>query len=69
MTKRLLVRLGRGHASFDVLVGADASRTERIVGFMAVLTLLRQRVIDASQHDLFTEISISRVRAVGSADD
>ena len=69
MTHRLLTRLGRGRARFSALVGRSANRTEHAVAFIALLALLRQRLVDASQSGLFDEIEIERIGAVDLADD
>jgi segregation and condensation protein A len=69
MTRRLLGRLGRGRGSFTALVGQGASRTEYAVAFIALLALLRQRVVDASQSGLFGEIEIARLAPADRADD
>jgi segregation and condensation protein A len=68
MTRRMMTRLGRGRGSFATLVGHGASRTEYMVAFIALLTLLRQQVVSATQHGLFGEIEIVRV-AAERADD
>ncbi len=69
MTQRLLTRLGHGRTHFSLLVGHGADRTERTVAFIALLALLRQRIVDASQTALFGEIEIERLTAVEYADD
>ncbi len=69
MAQRILSRLGRGRSHFSVVVGHSASRTEHAVAFIALLALLRQRVIDASQTVLFGEIEIERLAAPEAADD
>jgi segregation and condensation protein A len=69
MTRRLLGRLGRGRGSFTALVGHGATRTEYTVAFIALLSLLRQRVVDASQNGLFGEIEIARIAPAEPADD
>jgi segregation and condensation protein A len=43
---------------FRALVGAEASREEVLVGFLAVLVLLRRRAADAEQAEPFGEITI-----------
>ena len=68
MTRRMMVRLGRGRGSFATLVGQGATRTEYMVAFIALLTLLRQQVVSATQHGLFGDIEIARV-AAEPADD
>jgi segregation and condensation protein A len=69
MTQRLLSRLGRGRARFSALVGRSSSRTEHAVAFIALLALLRQRLVDATQTGLFGEIEIERLTAPDYADD
>jgi len=69
MTRRLLGRLGRGHGNFRALVGPEATRTEYTVAFIALLSLLRQRLVDASQNGLFGEIEIARINSAEPADD
>ncbi|HVB65320.1 MAG TPA: ScpA family protein [Nitrolancea sp.] len=69
MTRRLLGRLGRGSGNFTTLVGQGASRTEYAVAFIALLSLLRRRAVDASQSALFGEIEIARIAPVDGADD
>ena len=58
MTRRLLGRLRGTGVRFRELVGRDASREEQAVAFIALLSLLRQRVVDASQDELFGEIEV-----------
>lgn len=69
MTHRLLSRLGRGRGHFSRLVGHTANRSERAVAFIALLALLRQRVVEASQNALFGEIEIERLAAPEYGDD
>ena len=68
MTRRLLGRLGRGSGSFTTLVGQGATRTEYAVAFIALLSLLRRRTVDASQSGLFGEIEIARIAPAERAD-
>ncbi|HUY98848.1 MAG TPA: segregation/condensation protein A [Thermomicrobiaceae bacterium] len=68
MTRRLMDRLRR-RAPFSTLVGERPSRTEYSVAFIALLMLLRHRVVDASQTTLFGEIEVLRIGAPeGNAD-
>jgi chromatin segregation and condensation protein Rec8/ScpA/Scc1 (kleisin family) len=69
MTRRLLGRLGRGRGSFTALVGQGATRTEYTVAFIALLSLLRQRVVDASQNGIFGEIEVARIAPAEPTDD
>ncbi len=69
MAERILSRLELGRARFSVLVGHSASRSEHAVAFVALLSLLRQRVIDVSQTALFGEIEIERLATPEPADD
>ncbi|HET9016675.1 MAG TPA: ScpA family protein [Thermomicrobiaceae bacterium] len=68
MTRRLLARLCE-HTRFSVLVGDRPSRTEYAVGFIALLSLLRQRVVEASQSGLFGEIEVRRVEPTARVAD
>jgi segregation and condensation protein A len=68
MTRRIMARLGRGRGSFTTLVGHGATRSEYMVAFIALLTLLRQQAVSATQHGLFGDIEIARV-AAEPADD
>ena len=68
MTRRIMARLGRGRGSFTALVGHGATRSEYMVAFIALLTLLRQQAVSATQHGLFGDIEIARV-ATEPADD
>ncbi|MGA7670907.1 MAG: ScpA family protein [Nitrolancea sp.] len=69
MTHRLLARLGRGRIRFSSLVGRSANRDEHAVAFIALLALLRQRLVEATQSGLFGEIEIERIGAAEPADD
>lgn len=69
MTRRLMARLRR-RAPFSVLVGDRPTRVEYAVAFIALLSLLRQRVVDATQTTVFGDIEVLRVGArEGVADD
>ncbi|MBW3631475.1 MAG: segregation/condensation protein A [Chloroflexi bacterium] len=48
--------------SFDDIRGACAGRQETAVAFLAVLTLMRRRLIDVTQNELFGPITLSRSR-------
>ncbi|HLI52208.1 MAG TPA: hypothetical protein VKU87_10445, partial [Thermomicrobiaceae bacterium] len=68
MIQRLLSRLpGRVPACFGDVVGAGSSRSERIVGFIALLTLLRRNVVVARQAAIFGEIEIEKLEPVVGA--
>lgn len=60
MTRRLLGRLQR-RTHFTALLGESPTRTEYMVGFIALLSLLRQRLLDAAQPGLFAEIEVWRL--------
>ena len=60
--RRLLGRLGSGWARFSELQDPFASREERAVAFIALLSLLRQRTVLARQSELFGEIDVMRQR-------
>ncbi len=68
MTQRLLSRLGRGRLRFSVLIGRSADRSEHAVAFIALLALLRQRLVHATQPGLFAEIEIEGLATPESAD-
>jgi len=62
MAERLVARLsdeGRP-VSFRESLGDDAGRTEHLVGFLAVLALLRRRLVAAEQTEHFGEIWLIR---------
>lgn len=69
MTQRLLSRLGRGRSRFSMLIGRSANRSEHAVAFIALLSLLRQRLVNATQAGLFGEIEIERIAPPEYADD
>ncbi|MFM9106154.1 MAG: segregation and condensation protein A [Chloroflexota bacterium] len=59
MLRRLIDALSaREPVRFRMLVGPEASREEVMVGFLAVLVLLRRRAADAEQPEPFGEITI-----------
>lgn len=49
-----------GRASFRALIEGCATRMEVVVSFMAVLELIKSRVIDARQDDAFADILLER---------
>ena len=53
--------LADGRLSFRVLMLECQSRMEIIVSFMAVLELIKARVLDAMQEAAFTDITLVRV--------
>jgi segregation and condensation protein A len=69
MTRRLLDRIGFSRVNFRWLLGESPSRTEQIVGFIALLSLIHQQVLDASQQALFDEIEVERVESMDRAAD
>jgi len=48
----------RGRATFSALLGKRPSRLETVVTFLALLELMKQRLVQAQQEDLFGEIEI-----------
>ncbi|GAB4532843.1 MAG: ScpA family protein [Anaerolineales bacterium] len=48
-----------GHATFRSLLGENRSRVEVVVTFLAMLELVKQRFVNASQDGLFGEIELS----------
>jgi chromatin segregation and condensation protein Rec8/ScpA/Scc1 (kleisin family) len=54
MLREMLARDGR--ASFRAIVGACRTRMEIVVSFMAVLELIKSRVLDAVQDAAFADI-------------
>lgn len=69
MMHRLIERLGGGHSHFSRLLGSEPSRMEYAIGFIALLSLIRQRVVDATQTGLFEEIEITHLAGGVVADD
>ena len=69
MIRRLLDRVGAGRTRFSAMVGARPTRAEYVVGFIALLSLVHRRVIEASQPSLFGEIEVERIEAVPEAAD
>jgi segregation and condensation protein A len=58
MVARLLTRLRMGAATFSALIGKQASRAEYVVGFLALLALVRRGVVSAVQHQRFGDIVV-----------
>lgn len=50
----------RIESSFSQLIGTDANRVEIIVSFLAVLELVKQRIIFVEQDEFFSDIRINR---------
>lgn len=69
MIRRLLGRIGAGRTRFSSILGEKATRTEQVVGFIALLSLVHRRVVEASQPALFDEIEIERIEALPEAAD
>lgn len=72
MTRRLVRRLAHGPMRFSSLVGETPTRSEYVVAFMALLSLLRRRALRASQATLFGEIELDHIDPTAlpvSADD
>ena len=62
MAVRLLTQLNSGRpVRFRSYLGPSPPREETLVGFLAVLVLLRRRVIDAEQAEPFGDIDMVRV--------
>ena len=57
-----LVLTSDRETSFDDIRATCAGRQETAVAFLAVLTLMRRRLIDVTQHELFGSITLSRPR-------
>lgn len=69
MVQRLLRRLpGNAAARFADVVGRQAPRSERIVGFIALLTLVRRNLVVARQAAMFGEIEIEKLEATSGVD-
>jgi segregation and condensation protein A len=56
LTRALELAAGRSHVRFCDLLSPGADRLEALTGFLAVLTLVRRRIFDAEQTELFGEI-------------
>ncbi len=61
MTERLLTTLTGGNRSFLAFRASCVSREEVLVGFLAMLVLVRRRVVDASQDTVFGDITLQYV--------
>ncbi|MBX6754137.1 MAG: segregation/condensation protein A [Thermorudis peleae] len=58
MVTRLLTRLRMGVATFSALLGKQASRAEYVVGFLALLSLIRRGIVSVVQHERFGDIVV-----------
>ncbi len=47
--------------TFCKMLGESKSKTEKIVNFLAVLELVKQKVIDVEQHELFDDITMNKI--------
>jgi segregation and condensation protein A len=62
MTRRIFDRLrSHGRTRFSSLISQRADRHERVAGFVALLTLWKQRAVDLWQDERFAEIEIEPV--------
>ena len=60
--KDLAEKINRGSVkNFSGFLGENSSRLEIIVAFLALLHLLKQKIIKAEQCDVFGEIAISKI--------
>ena len=67
MTERLLEAMtGARRFEFDTFRRQCQDRQEVLVAFLSVLALVRRRVVDAEQHDLFGTITLSRPVGTGT---
>lgn len=55
--------------SFNRLLADSGSRTEAVVSFLAMLELIKQRMIVVEQTDIFAEITICRCEEIDSSAD
>lgn len=53
--------LDRVQSSFHQIIGSEATRVDAVVSFLALLELMKQEIIHASQEELFKDIKIKRV--------
>lgn len=61
MTERLLTTLTGGNQSYFAYRATCDSREEVLVGFLALLVLVRRRVLDATQETVFGDITLRYV--------
>jgi segregation and condensation protein A len=63
MTRRIVDRLrNRGRIRFTALLSQQADRHEHVAGFVALLTLWKQRSVELLQHERFSEIEIEPIQ-------
>jgi segregation and condensation protein A len=48
-------------ASFGKILGDSKSKTDKIVNFLAVLELVKQKIIDVEQKELFEDITLNKI--------
>lgn len=53
--------LKRAETSFSAMIRGARNKTEIIVSFLALLELIKQKIINASQENIFEDISIKRI--------
>lgn len=53
--------INRANLSFRDLTGSSASKADTVVSFLALLELVKQRIVHAAQGDLFSDINIKRI--------
>jgi segregation and condensation protein A len=49
--------------SFSKLIGDSTSKTEKIISFLAILELTKQKFINVEQGDLFTDITLKKIKS------
>jgi segregation and condensation protein A len=63
LSLRELFTADRTEASFHEVASGAQSRTEIIVSFLALLELVKQRILHADQDELFVEIRLRQHRS------
>ena len=58
-----------GATSFRQLLPDRASRLEIVVTFLALLELIKQSIVSASQDSVFGEISLSPLRTIDESEE
>lgn len=53
--------LKRAETSFSAMIRGASNKTEIIVSFLAMLELIKQKIINVSQENIFEDISIKRI--------
>jgi len=53
--------INRTNLSFHDLAGSTASKADVVVSFLALLELVKQRIVSAAQGDIFSDINIKRI--------